>query len=248
MRSHVRVSLLALVVSACVAVAAPVAQAAVPFGVEKVTASNCSTGHEGCYGEAVVIGPFEYWVPKEPNLAEAKNRATPRPLDIPHSESPHFKVNTEGEFPNEVPAGIATTGPVNHIRTDVGPGVSTNPEAVEKCTMEQFGEHEAVPGTRLLCGTGVRQIGTQKHGHRRQQGDCLCGRPKVLRPGSRISPWKALRTIWYSPKVGPPISVSRSNSRFLLPEPQLEKGFEAAEKEGAAPGVEGFPSLPAQHF
>jgi hypothetical protein len=147
MRSHVRVSLVALVVSASVAVAAPAAQAAVPFGVEKVTASNCSTGHEGCYGEAVVIGPFEYWVPKEPNLTEAIEQGYSQAAGHPAFGITDFKVNTEGALPNEVPAGIATTGPVNHIRTDVGPGVSTNPEAVEKCTMEQFGEHEAVPGT-----------------------------------------------------------------------------------------------------
>jgi hypothetical protein len=147
MRSHVRVSLVALVVSACVAVAAPAAQAAEPFGVEKVTAGNCSTGHEECYGETVTEFGLKYSVPKEPSLAEAKEQAYSQAAGHPAYGITDFKINTEGTLPNEVPAGVATTGPVNHIRTDVGPGVSTNPEAVEKCTMEQFGEHEAIPGT-----------------------------------------------------------------------------------------------------
>jgi hypothetical protein len=150
MRSHVRVLCLAPVIGAIlalVAVSAPAAQAAVPFGVEKVSAGNCSTGHEECYGETATIGPFAYSIPKELDRAEAEGQAYSQAAGHPGFGVTDFKIRTEGTLPNEVPAGLLTTGPVKHIRTDVGPGVSTNPEAVEKCTMEQFGEHEAVPGT-----------------------------------------------------------------------------------------------------
>ncbi len=248
MRSHVRVSLVALIVSASVAfVAAPAAQAAVPFGVEKVTASNCSTGHEGCYGEAVVIGPFEYWVPKEPNLAEAKEQGYSQAAGHPAFGITHFKINTEGELPNEVPAGIGTTGPVNHIRTDVGPGVSTNPEAVEKCTMEQFGEHEAVPGSGFFAEPACVKSGPKSTVIGVNKVTVYAG-PNGVAPGISDLP---LEGITYN-LVQPQGRASDFGVALKLPIPltgaQLKKGFEAAEKEGAKPGVGGFPSLPAQAF
>jgi hypothetical protein len=53
-----------------------------------------------------------------------------------------FKINTTGSFPNEAPSGVVT-----HIRTDVAPGAATNPEALNKCSFEEFGhEYEPAPG------------------------------------------------------------------------------------------------------
>jgi len=144
MRSHVRVSLVALVVSACVAVAAPAAQAAIEFGPEILVAGNCTKEFKAC-GSNPLTGPYAF--PKEPSVKEAREEGYNQAAGHPYWGITSFKVNTEGELPNAVPAGLLTTGPVKHVRTDVGPGVSTNPEAVPLCTKEQFGEKEVVPGT-----------------------------------------------------------------------------------------------------
>ncbi len=166
MRSHVRVSLVALVVSACVVVAAPAAQAAVPFGVEILVAGNCTASFEACSTDPL-SGPYSF--PKEPTPTEAKEQAYSQAAGHPPFGITDFKVNTEGTLPNEVPAGLAEGKVVKHVRTDVGPGVSTNPEAVPKCTMEQFGEKEAIPGTGFYhkpecaeTGSGSTVIGVNK--------------------------------------------------------------------------------------
>src|SRR4029077_17888149 len=61
-----------------------------------------------------------------------------------------FEINTTGSFPSAVPSGVVT-----HIRTDIAPGVSTNPEAVPKCSFAEFGA-EAIPGTGLYFETGCK--------------------------------------------------------------------------------------------
>lgn len=153
MRSNARIALLAPLIGAIFAVSAPAAQAVVPFGVEKFSAANCTAAFEGCAGEATTIGPFEYWTPKETTVAEEKIRGYTQAAGHPAWGITDFKVNTEGALPNEVPAGIAEGKVVKHVRTDVGPGVSTNPEAVPKCSMKAFDasakEEEAVPGSGL---------------------------------------------------------------------------------------------------
>ncbi|HEY3866115.1 MAG TPA: hypothetical protein VGL54_08535 [Solirubrobacteraceae bacterium] len=141
MRSNVRFALLAPLVGAIlalVAVSAPAAQAA--FGVETFVAANCSTGHETCGEEKV--GTYSF--PKEPSKAEAETQGYTQAGGHPAVGITAFKVNTEGTLPNEVPSEGKL---VEHIRTDVSPGVSTNPEAVSKCTMEEFGETEVAPGS-----------------------------------------------------------------------------------------------------
>jgi hypothetical protein len=122
MRSHVRVSLVALVASACVAVAAPAAQAA--FGIEATFAANCNVSTCGEFGG-----------PPLKNSELFTQAAGHPPAGITA-----FKINTTGG----VPSGIVT-----HVRTDVGVGVSTNPEAVAKCSFEEFGK-EALPGSGLF--------------------------------------------------------------------------------------------------
>lgn len=220
MRSHVRVSLVALVVSACAAVAAPAAQAAEPFGVEKVSAGNCSEGHKGCYGEEVTtFAPLIYWVPKESDFAEAKVQAYSQAAGHPFYGVTDFQVKTEGTLPNEVPAGIATTGPVNHIRTDVGPGVSTNPEAVEKCTMEQFGEHEAIPGTGFYAAPTCVKTGSKSTVIGLNQVTVYAG-PDGVEPGVSDLP---LEGITYN-LVQPPGRASDFGVALELPK-ALTKGI-----------------------
>jgi hypothetical protein len=151
MRSNVRFALLAPLIGAIlalVAVSAPAAQAATEFGPEILVAGNCTEKYEACGSKEVELNPLLiYSFPKEPTPEEARKEGYTQAAGHPAWGITDFNVKTEGTFPNEVPAGLLTTGPVKHVRTDVGPGVSTNPEAVPLCTKEQFGEKEAVPGT-----------------------------------------------------------------------------------------------------
>jgi hypothetical protein len=127
------------VASVAMTLAAPAAQAA--FGVEKFVAANCIEGHESCVEEE--IAPT-YFSPKEPTLAESKAAGYTQAAGHPPYGITAFKVNTEGAFPNAVPAGLLTgEGAVTHVRTDVGPGVSTNPTAVPLCSMTEFGTEVA---------------------------------------------------------------------------------------------------------
>lgn len=131
----------ATVACAGMALAAPAAQAA-GFGVERFVAANCIQTHESCGEEAGTT------YPKEPTLQEAKEAGYTQAAGHPPWGVTAFKVNTEGKpFPNEVPAGIAAGGVVTHVRTDVAPGVSTNPVAVEECSIEEFTGKEFVPGS-----------------------------------------------------------------------------------------------------
>jgi hypothetical protein len=148
--SNARFALLAPLLGAIlalVAVSAPAAQAT-EFGPEILVAGNCTEAFKTC-GSDPLTGPYAF--PKEPSVAEARTEGYNQAAGHPAWGITSFKVNTEGELPNAVPAGLLTTGPVKHVRTDVGPGVSTNPEAVPKCTMEEFDasakEEEAIPGT-----------------------------------------------------------------------------------------------------
>jgi hypothetical protein len=228
MRVHVRVSLIALLVSASVAVAASAAQAAVPFGIEKVFAANCKVS---------TCGEFpEYGGTPLENSELFTQAAGHPPAGITA-----FKVNTEGVFPNDAPAGIATGGIVTHVRTDVGVGVATSPEAVGKCTMAQFGEKEAVPGTGFYAAPSCPESGAE---------DSVIGVNKVV--------------VWIGPEPSPkggdvPVEGTTYNlvqhegrasdfgAALKLPIPltagALKKGFEEAEAKGAKPGVGGFPSL-----
>ena len=93
MRSHARISLLALVVLALLALSAAAAQAA-GFGVEKFVALDCSAGHEGC--AQTTFGPFSE--PNEPSKEEAEEQAfTQAGGHVPFGIT-DFKVNTEGEL------------------------------------------------------------------------------------------------------------------------------------------------------
>jgi hypothetical protein len=146
-----RIWLLALLAGACCATAAPAAQAAEALGVGKFVAANCSEGHEECGSETTTLPPFgfKYSILKEPSPTEAKEQGYTQAAGHPAWGVTDFEVATiEGtKLPNAVPAGLPEGKVVTHVRTDVGPGVSTNPEAVKQCSLAQFGEKEAIPGT-----------------------------------------------------------------------------------------------------
>ncbi len=139
MRSHVRFSLLALITGAIIAVMAPAAAQAA-FGVENFFASNCKVNTcKRVVGES----PAE-------EKAHAEAEGFTQAAGHPNFGITDFKINTTGTFPNEVPSGIVT-----HVRTDVAPGVSTNPEAVPKCSFAEFGG-EALPKTGLYLETACK--------------------------------------------------------------------------------------------
>jgi hypothetical protein len=123
------------VASVAMALVAPAAQAA-GFGVEKFVAANCITSHKNCGEEPGTT------FPTEPSPTEAREAGYTQAAGHPAWGVTSFKINTVGEkFPNAAPTGVVT-----HVRTDVAPGVSTNPEAVKQCSFEDFGK-EAIPGT-----------------------------------------------------------------------------------------------------
>ncbi|MCW3026343.1 MAG: hypothetical protein JWM29_1775, partial [Solirubrobacterales bacterium] len=161
MRSGVRFSLLALVVGALVALAAP-AMAQAAFGPEKFVAVNCSLTHEACAGSEVELAPgLVYSFPKEPTPTESKEQGyTQAGGRVPFGIT-DFKVNTVGAFPNEAPDG----GVVAHIRTDVAPGLATSPAAVPQCSAAEFHSQEAVPGTGFFLAPECKpetKIGVNK--------------------------------------------------------------------------------------
>ncbi len=139
-----------------------------------------------------------------------------------------------------MPAGIATGGIVTHVRTDVGVGVSTNPEAVGKCKMEEFGEKEAVPNTGFYgppaCKSeteiGINKVVVAAFNEKHEfQGDVpIAGKVyNLVQPVGRASDFGVA---------------------LELPQPltgaALKEGFEEAEKAGAKQGVGGFPTLVEQ--
>jgi hypothetical protein len=125
-RIQVRVSLIALVVCALVAVLAPgTAQAA--FGVEKFFAGNCK---ESTCGENAV----------PPSKGEEETKGYRQPGgDVPFGVTDFVLNNKEGE----------PEGNVRNIRVDVAPGVVTNPQAVTRCSMADFTGIEVEPGVFL---------------------------------------------------------------------------------------------------
>ena len=167
MRSRVRGLLLGTVAGAAtvvclgMALVAPAAQAA--FGVEKFVAANCIVGHQNASkkkSKSVLV----LLLPKEPTLAEAREGAYTQAAGHPAVGITAFKINTVGTFPNAAPAGVASGGVVTHVRTDVAPGVSTNPEAMAKCSFAEFGV-EALPGSGLFPdrnASPVSEIGENK--------------------------------------------------------------------------------------
>jgi hypothetical protein len=139
-----RIWFVALLAGAAFTVAAPAAQAIPAFGVDGFVAANCLGGtvhEEKCAQE----GPEPFTVPKEPSVTEVEAEGYRQAAGHPPLGITFFKINTIGKYPNAAPTGIVT-----HVRTDVAPGVSANPQAMEKCSFAEFGEEEPLlPGSSL---------------------------------------------------------------------------------------------------
>ena len=127
MRSQVRFSLLALIAGVILVTPAPAAQAA--FGVENFFAAECK------------VSTCKF---TEAEKAKAEAEGFTQAGGHPNWGLNDFTVNRV-----EVKPGVfaPSGGIVTHVRSDVSPGFSTNPQAAEKCTLAQFGEKEAIPGT-----------------------------------------------------------------------------------------------------
>ncbi len=137
MRVKAKLLLLASVLACIFALSASAAYAS--FGIEKFVAINCTV--ETCAQKTTTIGPFTYSEPEEPTEAEEKSQGFTRAGGRVPFGITDFKVKTEGSLPTEKPEGK----PVTHIRTDVAPGLATNPTAPGTCTKAQFGTEEAAP-------------------------------------------------------------------------------------------------------
>ncbi len=217
-----RIWIIALLAGAGLAVAAPAALGAELLGVESFFAGNCKEGHP-CTPAPPHATPEEE---KAKAVAEGYTQAAGHPaLGVTE-----FKINTFEEKPLAV---------VTHVRTDVGPGVSTNPEAVAKCTMKEFDanekEAEAIPGTGFYdepeCEK-TSEIGVNK---------------VVVYPGFDLpvegKAYNLVQPKGLSADFGVALELPEA-----LTKASLEKGFKEAEEKGAKPGVEHFPTLLEQKF
>ncbi len=146
MRFHARVWFLALLSGVLIcASAAAVAQAAELPLTEKLVATNCKVST--CGQQEIEPGFFEpkASISKAEAVAEGFTQAGGRvPFGITD-----FKVFTLPEFEGK-PAKYSTGNVVpslrvTHIRTDVAPGLATNPFAVERCSVAEFGA-SPIPG------------------------------------------------------------------------------------------------------
>ena len=165
MRFHARswlaasVTGLMILLYAALGAGSALAAAEVPL-VEKLVATNCKVS---TCGQEDVLGPFfepKAEITKAEAVAEGETQAGGR---VPFGVT-DFKMLTLKEVENEegkkVAASYATgtvipTAIVKHIRTDVAPGLATNPFAVDLCSSKEFGETEPVPGTGFFPEVGA---------------------------------------------------------------------------------------------
>ncbi len=140
MRSHARVWVLDGALWRAVGRGAPARRGRRRFGIKEFVAVNCNEASAEC---ASTGAPFYF--PKAPNEAQAKAEGFLQAGGRVPFGVTTFKVNTEGTVGKEYPEGTVTAGEITnptglpvHIRTDVAPGLATNPFAPERCTMEKF--------------------------------------------------------------------------------------------------------------
>jgi hypothetical protein len=169
-RSQFRVSLVALAVCALVVLSASAAQAAEAPAIQRLVAVNCKV--EKCAQTETKINlgfPFgeqDYIEPKAPTAKEAEEEGFLQAGGRVPFGVTDFKVATgEGEtLPTEKPTSV-----VKHLRTDVAPGLATDPSAVPECSAANFGA-ETFPGTGFYpapkCAKNGEenstQVGTQQ--------------------------------------------------------------------------------------
>lgn len=148
MRSRVRISVVGLLgvsLATIVLAAAPSAQAG--FGISEWFAATCNAGHITCKK-----------APPAEEVAKAHEEGYAIAGGHPDFGITDFRVNTEA-------GGKPEGAPVTHIRVDVAPGLSTDPQAVPECGREEFGTKEAAPGSGLflppVCNKNT-EIGKQE--------------------------------------------------------------------------------------
>jgi hypothetical protein len=247
MTSRTRVLFLAVICGALLGVVLPAAaQAAseVPV-IERLVASNCTV--RTCGQEEAEPG---YFIPKAAiSTTEAETEGfTEAGGRVPFGVT-DFKVLTVATHAGATYAngGIVPTMRVTHIRTDVAPGLATNPFAVARCTNAQFGE-ETVPGSTLFTAPGAAcagsVIGEQDAtvaGGETPDGfgdlaltgkvyDLVAGGGETMANGSKLASL-----------YGVALELPEAVTKILL-----EKGFAEAEEKGAKAGVGGFPGKPEQ--
>src|ERR1700684_4227086 len=137
MSLRTRILLLGTVACAVVGLAAPIAQGA--LSLDSFYAANCKVTAPACNKAA---NPAE-------ELQKAKEEVFTQASGHPPFGVTDFKIKSH--VIQTVPfEAIAPEGNVKKIRTDVAPGVSTNPEAVPKCAVTTAGflgtELEPAPG------------------------------------------------------------------------------------------------------
>lgn len=161
MRFQVRVSLLVLLAGVLVSLSV-VAAAQATEPIETLVAVNCKV--EKCAQTEIPAGePFGpefgkqvYIEPKAPTKKEAEEQGALQAGErVPYGVT-DFKVATTGSPGEAVPIVTLT-----HLRTDVAPGLATNPTAVPECTMENFGETEVGGGAYLPSNCAGSEIGKQ---------------------------------------------------------------------------------------
>jgi len=170
MRSHARSSLVALLTGVLISLgAAADAQAAEAPGIEKLAAVNCSEGHEQCAHKVVEVelgfpfGKQKYSVTEEPKEAEARAEGFVKAGGHVPFGVTDFTIAHTGALPLEKPTSV-----VQHIRTDVAPGLATSPVAIPYCSAEQYGVEE-LPESELFTaptcpegGANETRIGVQQ--------------------------------------------------------------------------------------
>ncbi len=152
MKLHARVWLLMMVCGLVLAVALP--SAAQAIGIEKFVATNCE--EEECGEETVTAdaGPpfhFAFQEPKPIATAKEKEELIAEGFTQAGGRVPFgvtdFLVSSVGAYPEKIPTAATT-----HIRTDVAPGLATNPFAVELCSKTDF---EGGAGASPLASAGL---------------------------------------------------------------------------------------------
>jgi hypothetical protein len=155
-RFQVRVSFLALLVGALVAVLAPAAAQA-NVEIEKFVGINCSAGHETC-GETPTGKTDPFGTPltetHEPNHKESEEEGYRQAAGhVPYGVTDFMLKHTGSYEKGEaIPTGVVT-----HVRVDVAAGLAASPAAVPQCTVAEFSGVEAAPGTGFFTEPTCKQ-------------------------------------------------------------------------------------------
>jgi hypothetical protein len=129
MRFHARIPFLALLLTGVLILVVAPSAAQAAAGIESFFAANCKVNT--CKK-----------VPKIEEKEKAELEGFTQAGGHPNFGITDFTVNNSEVAPGvKAPEGT----PLVHIRTDVAPGVSTDPQAVPKCSFEEYGEE--LPGT-----------------------------------------------------------------------------------------------------